>query len=128
MNDIYQDILHLADLLKVPKPSRYSQDWEYELNIDSIMVYDFLNIYENSDLSDYQRELLLKIIIEMINDAMETNSNQIDIQLVLSKVENILNKDFNIHKETIYRYANLENDLSDCLLISPFFREFLQYL
>ncbi|NRG68621.1 hypothetical protein HPB00_03910 [Streptococcus suis] len=74
MNKISQEILYLANLLQVPAPDRFSQDWEYELNIDSTRVNTFLDVYEMSNLSDYQKELLLKIIIEMINDSMENGN------------------------------------------------------
>ncbi|NQJ73136.1 hypothetical protein HO539_07515 [Streptococcus suis] len=80
-----------------------------------------------SNLSDYQKELLLKIIIEMINDSMENGNYEIELSLIFQKVKKILEKDFIIHKETIYRYANLDYDLSDSLLIAPFFRKFLKY-
>ncbi|WP_338552427.1 hypothetical protein [Paenibacillus sp. KS-LC4] len=110
----------LVEKIKLPSPSEYTQDWEYEV-ADSNRVAEFLHAYENMDLNLEEKFALMIIIIESYNDAISENKTEKNIAAL---IKYHLTKDINIHINTIYYWAKLdEMDIENVFAITPFIRE-----
>lgn len=110
----------LVRKINLPMPGRYSQDWEYEVS-DSSRVAEFLSFYENIALNKEEKFALMIIIISSYNDAIVEEKTE---ESIAERIKYLLLNDADIHKNTIFYWALLdEDDLEDCFAITSFMRE-----
>lgn len=110
----------LVKKIKLPMSDRYSQDWEYEVS-DSSRVAEFLYSYENIILNKEEKFALMIIIISSYNDAIVEEKTE---ESIAERIKYHLLNDTDIHKNTIYYWAMLdEDDLENCHAITSFMRE-----
>lgn len=113
-------ITSLIKKLNLPKRSKYSQDWEYEI-ADSERVDEFITYYQNNLSDEDEKFTLMLIIIESCNDAISENNLE---NKTWEKVKKSLMEDYYIHKQTIdYWCSEEEKDIEDCFAITPLIRE-----
>tara|TARA_R110001606_G_C14848651_1_gene586819 strand:- start:55 stop:447 length:393 start_codon:yes stop_codon:yes gene_type:complete len=109
----------LAKLFKY-KIEEGDQDWTYTIaepkRIDEyIVAYETVTTDEDTKFS----------LMEMIIQALTNQENEDLINSNWKKVQILLNKDFELHKYTIYYWCCWENnDLNDCWEVTPLMRQF----
>ena len=112
----------LVKKIKLPAPDEFSQDWEYEVS-DSSKVGEFLYAYKNIELNKEEKFALMTIIISSYNDAILEGKVE---KSWASFIRYHLLEDINIHKNSIYYWALLdEDDLENCFAITALIREIL---
>ncbi|SFF11302.1 hypothetical protein SAMN04487969_11480 [Paenibacillus algorifonticola] len=110
----------LVEKMKLPAPGEFTQDWEYEV-ADSTRIGEFLHAYENMDLNLEEKFALMIIIVESYNDAILGNKVE---ENMAELIKYHLIRDINIHINTIYYWAKLdEDDIENVFAITPFMRE-----
>ena len=105
--------------LHLPKPHAFCQDWEIEV-ADLLRIQEFINYYQEKKLNNREKEVLMEIIINSCDDALQNgtlNENN------WRKVAEILIVDRDIHDKTI-DYWILEDveDKEECFVITPLIR------
>lgn len=95
---------------------------EYEVS-DSSKVGEFLYAYKNIELNKEEKFALMMIIISSYNDAIIEGKVE---KSWASFIRYHLLEDINIHKNSIYYWALLdEDDLENCFAITTLIREIL---
>ncbi|WP_341278885.1 hypothetical protein [Paenibacillus sp. FSL H8-0537] len=109
----------LVEKIKLPSPGEFTQDWEYEV-ADSTRVGEFLHAYENMNLNLEEKFALMLVIVESYNDAISGNKAE---ENMAELIKYHLIRDINIHINTIYYWAKLdEDDIENVFAITPFIR------
>lgn len=82
------------------------QDWEYEVS-DYHRLSDFIEEYDKAVTSVKEREALMEIILDSLNDLLETGNSEM-FQFYFPKIEKRLIHNFNIHSATL-KYWRINN-------------------
>lgn len=69
-----ESIQNLCISLNLPKPHIYCQDWEDEVS-DSQRIGEFIQFYQQNNLTDEEKYLLMIIIINSFDDALNEGLN-----------------------------------------------------
>lgn len=110
----------LANILNLPLPGPFSQDWELEV-ADSTRVGEFLQAYESDLLNHDDRSVLMHTILESYNTAVGDGLARPEDWEVISRY---LDRDRAIHEDTIRYWAMLdEPELENCFIITPLIRK-----
>lgn len=88
----------LSNDLGLHKPPGFSQDWEYHV-ADRKRIHEFVNAYKRSPYGVDEKFLLMRIIIQSVDDALQ-NGEQID-RTLWDEVVGLLIRDSDIHDFTI---------------------------
>lgn len=91
------------------------QDWEYEI-ADSNRITEFISEYDNLNSSRKEKETLMEIILDSLND-IDRKTNNLDFEKHLSSVLYRLSKNKEIHKGTLKYWRNGNFDISNLLKI-----------
>ena len=91
------------------------QDWEYEIS-DPNRIAEFIAEYDNVNSSETEKESLMEIILDSLNDMERKNENN-DFEKYLDSVLLRLKKNFKIHRGTIEYWKNGEFNISDFIKI-----------
>ena len=108
--------------VRLPYPQE--QDWEfcagdYKRTMDYIMFYN----KHSSNISDFEKDLLINMIIQGIEDYLYYSEGKENIEYLWNDTKRILIKDK--HKRTIIYWSCIGEDLVDCWYITPKMRELL---
>ncbi|MBJ2173062.1 hypothetical protein JBL43_02355 [Aureibaculum sp. A20] len=87
------------------------QDWEWEIS-DSNRIAEFITEYDNRNSSQAEKETLMEIILDSLNDMKKTDSV---FEKHLNSVLLRLKKNSEIHKGTIKYWKNGKFDISELL-------------
>ena len=118
-------IERLSKELNLPEPGNFTQDWEYEVS-DPKRIKEFVEYYIQKKLTTDEKFTLMMVIISSCNDAIIYGL--FDEQL-WEEVGDILLRDWEIHKETIYYWSSdEEKDIEDCFAITPLIRKIKEKL
>ena len=74
------------------------QDWEYEISTPD-RIDDFINEYKKSDTTDSEKESLIEIILDSLNDLDEPSLKTFKNQLKITK--EFLTKNKDLHSNTV---------------------------
>jgi chorismate mutase len=91
------------------------QDWEWEIS-DPNRIAEFINEYDNLNSSKKEKETLMEIILDSLNDMERTIQNN-DFEKYLNSVIFRLKENYEIHRETIKYWKYGGFDISDFLKI-----------
>ena len=91
------------------------QDWEWEISNPN-RIAEFITEYDNLDYSTKEKETLMEIILDSLNDMKRTNVSN-DFKKHLNSVISRLKKNSGIHSGTIRYWKNGKFDISDFLKI-----------
>ena len=120
--------LRLYELLNtecgVRLPFPREQDWEFCAG-DYKRTHDYIIFYNKHslDISDFEKELLINMIIQGIEDYLDYSDGKENIDYLWNEVKRILIKDK--HKSTIVYWSCIDEALDDCWYISSKMRELL---
>jgi hypothetical protein len=110
----------LVQKIKLPPPDEFSQDWEYEVS-DPSRINEFLYAYKHIELNHDEKFGLMIIIISSLNDAIVEGKKEDKWN---SSIKSLLLQDLDIHKNTIYYWAMLdEEDIENCYAVTSFMRQ-----
>ena len=115
-----ETIERLTTELNLKGTGEYTQDWEYEV-ADVNQLLNYIQFYKNGELNLNEKTTLMRIILEVYNDSVSLGGNE---DVYRKSIEEILRKDYFIHKATIIYWSCGNEDLSDCFAISSFIRQF----
>ena len=90
------------------------QDWEWEV-ADSNRINEFLDAYENGQLTDDERFTLMETIIQSFED-LEANMTQHECW---AKFLSLIEANINLHLYTVWYWS----DLDESWKIMPFLRQ-----
>ena len=109
----------LADLFGY-EIGQNDQDWTYTI-VEPERIDEYIQAYDNQIINEDTKFSLMEMIIQSLTE-------QENIQLMSdkwNKVQSILNKDFDLHKYTVYYWCCWENkDVDDCWEVTPLMRSF----
>lgn len=109
----------LADLFGY-EIGKHDQDWTYTI-VEAERIDEYIQAYDTKITNDDTKFSLMEMIIQSLTE-------QDDEKLINEKwkqVEPILNKDFDLHKYTVYYWCCWDNgDIDDCWRVTPLIREF----
>jgi len=109
----------LTKELNLKGANEYTQDWECEVaNINQLP--DYIKYYISNELSLNEKSTLMRIILEAYNDYISLESQE---DIYGKSIEEILNRDYYIHKDTVTYWSCEGEDLSECFTISAFMRK-----
>lgn len=97
---------------------KQSQDWSYEVAVPERLA-EYLFLYSNLK-DDDEKFVLIEIILEALNDQSQKN----DFIFYWKQVKEILVKDFDLHEYTVYYWCCWDNRIEDSFVISKFLRKF----
>lgn len=80
------------------------QDWEWEIS-DPNRIDEFITEYDNLNSSKKEKETLMEIILDSLNDIEKTNTNK-DFEKHLNAVLFRLKENYEIHRGTIKYWKN----------------------
>lgn len=112
----------LTSKLNIKNSDSSMQDWEYEV-ADMNHLGQYIDCYNQCELSDNEKFTLMRVILEAYND-FKYYSKQTDAYEI--RIKKILLKDFSIHKETLIDWSCEGEDSEDCFAITAFIREILE--
>jgi len=119
-----KSIEKLCEDLNLPKPDKYSQNWEHEVMIEYNCINEFVKYYQSASLDDETKFTLMILIINSLNDVLgirERLSNSL-----WNKVSNILVDDNKIHMNTIIYWALEDEEEEEYIFpITPYIRAVL---
>ena len=120
-NAFYKKLNEECDV-RFPYPNE--QDWEWCAG-DYIYTNDYIEFYKfyATVIDDWQKHLLINMIVQGIEDFMEQTEDEGYIDMLWSKVKEILINDK--HRDTIVYWSCIGQELEDCWLISSNMRELL---
>ena len=90
------------------------QDWEYEIS-DCTRIYEFIKEYENQQTTDKERQSLMEIMIDCLNDLLQDN-NETEFEIHIKNIREKLNENSHLHIGTMNYWC--ENDF----LVSKFLK------
>lgn len=105
--------------LKINVNDKYSQDWEYE-NADFRRLNEFVSYYKNARLTDEEKFVLMRLILESFNDGLSSGE---DPFLAWQEVVRILLGDSKIHESTIQEWLCTGEELENCYKLTPLLRK-----
>ena len=109
----------LADLFGY-KVEKNDQDWTYTI-AEPRRIEEYIEVYNTKITNDDTKFSLLEMIIQSLTD----QDNETLMNKHWEKVKPILNRDFEIHKYTIYYWCCWDSDnINDCWDVTPLMREF----
>lgn len=112
-------IENLCNILELPRPQGFCQDWENEVG-DYSRIEEFINCYREDNLGPDEKFTLMIIIIESCNEAVEKDRLT---KKRWRQVSKLLIEDMDIHKSTIEYWCVEENeDEMDGFSITPLMR------
>lgn len=114
MNRMLED---LSKKLSLPYTGN-EQDWDIEMADPERLDY-FLDYFQNHNLSDDEKVLLLSLILASYDDYL--NQNVINIDSKWSIIENIVKENRTIYSEVLDYWA-LKNNDNDLFKITPLIR------
>lgn len=82
------------------------QDWEYEIS-DYTRISEFIEEYENPRTTDKERQSLMEIIIDCLNDLLQ-NKHETEFENYIHSVQKLLDTNSHLHTATIHYWC--END------------------
>ncbi|PUA36640.1 hypothetical protein C8Z91_25005 [Paenibacillus elgii] len=109
----------LIEKLGLSEPDEFCQDWEY-IVANTSRIEEFLAFYENTLLNIEEKFALMVIIITSFNDYLNENNFS---PLIWNRIKNLLEKDEEIHANTILYWSLEDEDLEDCFTVTPYMRE-----
>ena len=114
--------LHKECDVRLPYPDE--QDWEFCAG-DYKHTNDYISFYNrhSSDMSDFEKELLVNMIVQGIEDYLDYSDEKENLEFLGNETKKILIKDK--HKCTIRYWSCIGEDLADCWNIAPKMRELL---
>ena len=121
MDNFYEKLNEECDV-RFPYPNE--QDWEWCAG-DYTNTNDYIEFYKfyATAIDDWQKHLLINMIVQGIEDLMDQSEDKAYINMLWSKVKEILIGDK--HRDTIVYWSCIGEELEDCWLISSKMRELL---
>jgi hypothetical protein len=112
----WQEIANLFNY----KIGKHDQDWTYTV-VEPEKIDDYILAYDTSITNEDTKCSLMEMIIQSLT---EQDNDEI-MNLKWKKVKEILNRDFELQKYTIYYWCCWDNeDIDDCWAVTPLMREF----
>lgn len=111
----------ICEQLGLPQPSKFTQDWEYELPSEfrtADWLDKYISHYSDSIRTDQEKSILMKLMLDMANDFLEASACRLQIKQVLDLLVN----NSNIHRELIDHWACEGDTLEDSFTITPLIR------
>ncbi|MCQ2408613.1 MAG: hypothetical protein MJ065_08855 [Oscillospiraceae bacterium] len=108
-------------------PDAGEQDWEfcagdYKRTNDYILFYN----EHTSDIGDFEKDLLINMIIQGIEDYLDLSCGKADVEQLWEETKKILINDK--HKRTIIYWSCIGEELNDCWYITPKMKELLSFI
>ncbi|MDR2878749.1 MAG: hypothetical protein LBV03_02415 [Fusobacteriales bacterium] len=114
----------LSKELDLPKPDKFSQDWQYEV-ADLNRLEEFVSFYLKNKLNKNEKFTLMNIILESANDCMQNESLNCK---TWKKIEEILTYDREINIKILEYWACEDDEIEDCFYITPLVRKIKEKL
>lgn len=109
----------LANLFNY-KIGKHDQDWTYTI-VEPQKIDDYIQAYDTSITNENTKFSLMEMIIQSLTEQV----NEEIMNLKWKKVKEILDRDFDLHKYTVYYWCCWDNgDVDDCWEITALMREF----
>jgi len=109
----------LSSLLRLADEP-WMQDWEVEC-ADARRIEEFLDLYEQSGLSDDDRFALMALIVASFDDWLAGSGAD---EAVIHRVGRHLSTNFSLHEATIHYWCLTdESDADNLFSATPFMRE-----
>jgi len=109
----------LIQKLGLPEPDEFCQDWEY-IVANASRVEEFLAFYENTPLNIEEKFALMVIIIASFDDYLNESNF---CRTIWNRIKNLLEKDKQIHVNTILYWSLEDEDLEECFTVTRYMRE-----
>jgi hypothetical protein len=110
--------------LNLPSGGAYCQDWAYELPDEfrtSQWASKYMHAYENVLYGNEERKLLIKLILDITNDLLETDhESAINVWLTTKA---ILRRDSLLHQDKFAYWASADVSLEDAFALTPLMRD-----
>ena len=121
-------LVHLTELLHL-RLDGYVQDWEVEL-ADASRLGEFLEWYDDAQLDDDDRFLLMGMIVASLDDAASAGA---EVGSFLARTEHLLRRDGSLHATTLSYWArgddpDPEHQFALTPVIRPIWHDVLQTL
>jgi len=119
-----ESIETLCKEFDLQRPDEYTQNWEYEVLIETSRIREFIKYYQNNQLNNETRFTLMILIVSLLNDAIgddEPLSNDL-----WNEVLNVLVHENKIHMNTILYWAVEDEDEQEYAFpVTPYMRHAL---
>ncbi len=112
-------------------PTKYDQDWKWTCG-KSFQTEEYIDFYHEyfDSLTNDQKDTVINMIIQGFDDMLcplsDVVSSQLDV--VWSKIENILVNEKQMHAHTIKYWASLSVSLEDAFYVSKYMRKLVRSL
>jgi hypothetical protein len=94
------------------------QDWEWQVS-DATRLDEFLRAYEEADLSDDERFVLMEIILQSFEDLGHT----IVVDPRWHRTLELIDQNIDLHAHSVWYWSALESeDADDQWVVTPFLR------
>ena len=114
--------------LGLPQGDAYTQDWAYELGEEyrtESHVYKYISAYGNAGYSPVERQLLVDLILDVVNDLL-VESDRVGQQAWVATME-VVRQNFSLHRSQLESWAVPEDPLEDAYAITPLVRAALAH-
>jgi hypothetical protein len=112
--------------LGLPQGDAYTQDWAYEIGDEyrtETHLDNYLAAYDNPDYGDSERQLLIQLILDVVNDLLQQDASV--GQRAWAKTVAVVRNTFANHRAQIEYWAADGEALEDAFVLTPFARELL---
>jgi hypothetical protein len=108
----------VADLLELPEGFELGEDWDL-ICADSDRLFDFLDVYENTNLTDHERRVLMELIIASFDEWLNTNeSDAVERQIAHYLRENVM-----LHIWAIKYWGSVNSSWGEGWNVTPFIKQ-----
>jgi hypothetical protein len=111
-------ITKLNSLLKLPYMD-WMQDWDVVL-ADPNRVKEFCDVYSIEPLEADEKQALMGLIISSYDDYLNEHGEEANLW---TTIVSLIEKDYDLHEETIEYWSDLDNDTSEMFAVTPRIRE-----
>jgi hypothetical protein len=109
----------LRKLIGIPEFGDLEQDWDL-IMANSEWVGQLLDYYENENLNDDEKNILMQLIIASYDEKLNEGKNDLAEE---TKLTAFLEKDIEIHKDIFEYWARLHEIESEGWAVTPMLRK-----
>lgn len=110
----------LAQMFGLPKPGRYTQDWEFETAVEPDELGALIDKFEQSELAPHEKTIMMTVIVGSLND-MLFPKKQDGWEPHWDRISKMLHADYKSYGNLVQYWKRSHVDPEDRFAISELF-------
>lgn len=117
----------LAEMFGLPKPGRYTQDWEFETSVEPEELPSLIDKFEQSDLTPHEKTIMMTVFVGSLNDMIHSSPPP-EWKLHWERISRMLTNDLETYSNLIQYWKRSHVEPEDRFAVSQLFHaEFPAY-